>query len=883
MILQARDSIGVQTARPCISRSRSHTGGACTLLPNLWFCKHEFSNTKILRVNKHRSTSLRQPAHLWQPNLPSNGRSIFGSNRVVFASATQQITPHREDSSERNEATSFLNESPQSKGREVALKKGDIYPEVNADVSSDKHLIHSHLPEFVSIRSKRFRERLIGFKSWWVAVNEAYKEDLAMWGYGSSPIFKVYTGKTGRIEKVLIDEDEIKRREFVDLFIPGINNNENNEIAHKKIVLARSIANDLEQGKRDYNRYSSVFEVIHLSSEDNSQVVQGRELPKQFSIIVQHAPPFLKKSLAIAIPVYAICILFGAYLMTMNRSRRDSSYGEKSAARLEKLRNLRSRINASCSKADAGQPPLVQSDLMQKILEVREMARQVRSEEGLERQIDEISSDVEEDQEGTQDSQGMPVVLATGRIDGGKDESPNFGKKCQLDVQEFKGFANQDATSRDDVNISETNTKVTPKLHMKMRPRIITSIDEAMTVLESNKYEEKNTAQESKTMETYEGNDCKDHQLRQPCAENGTQEGQTIEIHEGDKPKDWMPGQLYAGNGLANASQTSSMLSKSQVEHFVDKRVLADTPEASVEKMSAKSTETVNMRNPVHNVEPDDIVGSGQPLGKMRGHVQPARKASIFSSTKQWSKELHRKYNLEQDPEIRDLMKEIGSDLDSWLTEEEIEETARLASKLQEVDDEDILRDYSKAQRKIKEEREKFGLNAVLEKYKEYQPKAADKLWWLDLPCVMCLMVANEEEHGLYGLNMNIDDDDDDDDGDNDDDDGNGYRRSQMARHIVAFEDRRDASNFCHLLEVKSKFDAAEVRPFSPKELLHACKKEGFQVTVLTSGQVQIHIDQTLEEIENRILEIGSSVYWDQLERDHSIDMDSLLYQRFGL
>ena len=74
-----------------------------------------------------------------------------------------------------------------------------------------------------------------------------------------------------------------------------------------------------------------------------------------------------------------------------------------------------------------------------------------------------------------------------------------------------------------------------------------------------------------------------------------------------------------------------------------------------------------------------DVVGGGRPL----------RDEGSFSNTKRWTKELQRKYDSEQDPSVRKLIKEMGSELQSWVTEEEIEEARRLALKLEQGDDDD--------------------------------------------------------------------------------------------------------------------------------------------------------------------------------------------------
>ena len=60
-------------------------------------------------------------------------------------------------------------------------------------------------------------------------------------------------------------------------------------------------------------------------------------------------------------------------------------------------------------------------------------------------------------------------------------------------------------------------------------------------------------------------------------------------------------------------------------------------------------------------------------------------------------------------------------------------------------------------------------------------------------------------------------------------------------------------------------------------------KEEGFKVTVLKTGQIEVSIESSLEEVEDQIVAIAKNVYWEREERKHSIDIDSILHQRFGL
>jgi hypothetical protein len=80
-------------------------------------------------------------------------------------------------------------------------------------------------------------------------------------------------------------------------------------------------------------------------------------------------------------PIYGLYIIWNAYLARRNIDSRDDIKEETSEMRLEKMRKLKARINSIHGSVTLGQVPVEQSNFMKKILEVREMARQVRSDE----------------------------------------------------------------------------------------------------------------------------------------------------------------------------------------------------------------------------------------------------------------------------------------------------------------------------------------------------------------------------------------------------------------------------------------------------------------------------------------------------------------------
>lgn len=59
-------------------------------------------------------------------------------------------------------------------------------------------------------------------------------------------------------------------------------------------------------------------------------------------------------------------------------------------------------------------------------------------------------------------------------------------------------------------------------------------------------------------------------------------------------------------------------------------------------------------------------------------------------------------------------------------------------------------------------------------------------------------------------------------------------------------------------------------------------KTNGFNVTVIKKGQLQLNVDQSLEEVEEAITDIGSKVYHDKVMRERSLDVTAVMKGVFG-
>lgn len=259
-------------------------------------------------------------------------------------------------------------------------------------------------------------------------------------------------------------------------------------------------------------------------------------------------------------------------------------------------------------------------------------------------------------------------------------------------------------------------------------------------------------------------------------------------------------------------------------------------------------------RNPKTIIESSDgSIRAGKKSGK-----------EYWEHTKKWSRGFWESYNAESDPEVKSVMKDIGKDLDRWITEKEIEKAAEFMTKIPKRKQRFIERKVNKLKREI----EMFGPQAVVSKYSEYaEEEEEDYLWWLDLPFVLCIELYTnnngEQRIGFYSLEMAED-----------------LELEPKPRHVIAFEDTNDCKNLCYIIQAHMEIlgngnSFIVARP--PKDAFREAKANGFGVTVIRKGEMKLNVDQTLEEVEENITEIGSKVYHDMIMRKRSLDTSSLM------
>ncbi|KAK4379234.1 hypothetical protein RND71_001096 [Anisodus tanguticus] len=278
-----------------------------------------------------------------------------------------------------------------------------------------------------------------------------------------------------------------------------------------------------------------------------------------------------------------------------------------------------------------------------------------------------------------------------------------------------------------------------------------------------------------------------------------------------------------------------------------------------IDSTSAISTHDTKTKGPRTIIESSDgSIKAGKKSGK-----------EYWQHTKKWSQGFLESYNAETDPEIKAVMKDVGKDLDRWITEREIKEAADVMDNLPEKGKKLIKEKLDK----VKREMELFGPQAVVSKYREYaDEKEEDYLWWLDLPCVLCIELYTEENGemmvGFYSLEMATD-----------------LELDPKQYHIIAFEDAGDCKNLCYIIQAHMEMlgnGNAFVIARPPKDAYRDAKANGFNVTVIKKGQLQLNVDQSLEEVEEAITDIGSKIYHDKIMRERSLDVSTVMKGLFG-
>nr|XP_043639998.1 uncharacterized protein LOC122611098 isoform X2 [Erigeron canadensis] len=282
------------------------------------------------------------------------------------------------------------------------------------------------------------------------------------------------------------------------------------------------------------------------------------------------------------------------------------------------------------------------------------------------------------------------------------------------------------------------------------------------------------------------------------------------------------------------------------------------------------------LQNTNEKAESKNLNSSKTVIEGSDGSIKAGKKSGkeFWLHTKKWSRGFIDSYNAESDPETKAVMKDIGKDLERWITEKEIQDAAAIMNK---VPDKGKIFITEKINR-LKKEMELFGPQAVVSKYSEYDDEEEiDYYWWLDLPFLLCIELYitgdgdqdGEERIGFYSLEMASD-----------------LELDPKPHHIIAFEDAGDCKNLCYIIQSHLEMlgnGNAFVVPQAPKDTYREAKASGFNVTVIRKGELKLDVDQTLEEAEENIVEIGSQMYHDKIMKGRNVDVDSLMKGVFGL
>ncbi|GJP43903.1 hypothetical protein CLOM_g3299, partial [Closterium sp. NIES-68] len=297
---------------------------------------------------------------------------------------------------------------------------------------------------------------------------------------------------------------------------------------------------------------------------------------------------------------------------------------------------------------------------------------------------------------------------------------------------------------------------------------------------------------------------------------------------------------------------------------------------------------------------PSPEVAQGGRAGRAAGSGEDG-----WSNTKRWAEDIRARYEQEKDPDVREVIQQLGKDLPSWLSEEEIQSAPTLSQLVAagkgggDPKQRAAVKSFLK---KVREEKERFGAEAVAEKYLEQARDAEeeearrrgvvrpdlDRLWWLDLQAVWVVMIMrwssssssnNNGQHVQrvpYSFQLPPDWGSDRYTG------ATAAAAADDAWIVVGFEDVVDAARFSEVLRVwllahpeelegegeeEEEGEAAggvavEVKavPCAPNELYSSAKDAGHSILVLQRQQLQLSaIDEPFPEVLARLCDAAAA------------------------
>ncbi|KAE8697263.1 EMB1703 protein [Hibiscus syriacus] len=730
------------------------------------------------------------------------------------------------------------------------------------------------------LKSKRLGESVLLSKlENWL---DQYKKDAEFWGIGSGPVFTVSQDVEGNVKGVRVHEDEIlKRLELEDM-----------KKVNSRILYAKNLAREMETGENVIPRTSSVAKFV--VSKEESGFMSG------IRGVILH-PGFIPKLSSVGtLLLGGLIIVWASKLFVSGKRAAEYTPLEKEMMR----RKIRPRLdkrelmnNILKAKAATDKLALLDSsgsqssksrDFEGKIEEIKWMAKKARETEAREQ-----SGVGKEEKE---------VQAANKEFSDEMEPAEEDGKDCMI-------FLSNPSIEEDFIQAKGNhNPNGVDSLDSRVRQVIDASSGDKESMLNKENDEE-----------------CKENVHQQPLSSSQKCTGKSKEQGRSAKTENWIENNfmrlnLYLKRLEMDLEKITWLLGRKLVRENElsgrDPFYLMDAEEKlaffqGLEKKVEKENEKLShLHEWLHSnieilimeqhrfmtydsksgillqayIEVNDTmllikslvflldgISLHDPPEKIipRWKGPPLEKSPEFlSNFQEQRKALFNGKVDKKDSKIlsKAVMVLSNLDLDRWITEKEIQEAADLMKKLPERN----KKFMEKKLNKLKREMKLFGPQAVVSKYQEYaEDKEEDYLWWLDLPqyCVLNYTFENDDQRiGFYALEMAAD-----------------LELEPKPHHVIAFEDAGD----CKFKEYKLSTDLiTENRPKKHLEVTDAfreAKANGFGVTVIRKGELRLNVDQTLEEVEEEICEIGSKIYHDKIMRERSVDISSLMKGMLGV
>lgn len=175
------------------------------------------------------------------------------------------------------------------------------------------------------LRTKKIGESIMWNKlESWV---EQYKKDSQFWGIGTGPIFTIFQDAQGKVERVVVNEDEIMRRSRVD---PRLDN-ETEVLAEVdfKMSFAKDMAKEMENGSNVIPKNSSVAKFIQYGAEESRTM----EAVRSVTVKPVSFPSMSKVGVLVLCGLSVIGAIKGLMLIFGKNSREEYTMFEKEMLR----------------------------------------------------------------------------------------------------------------------------------------------------------------------------------------------------------------------------------------------------------------------------------------------------------------------------------------------------------------------------------------------------------------------------------------------------------------------------------------------------------------------------------------------------------------------